>query len=228
VLDWRNFRRAPRSVSAEMTANETWSFRGGWNVVFLLLVLASVFISRPAGLREVVMIAAALGSYFTTRADIHEANDFTFHPVKEVAWIFLGIFATMVPAIDYLQLHARELALDSPLKFYLLTGSLSAFLDNAPTYLTFFAVAMGNHGWSLDDTAQVRAFLAADPRTLMALSTGAVFFGALTYIGNGPNFMVKSIAVHARAKAPNFLQYIVNYALPYLLPLLLLVAWWFF
>ncbi len=228
LLDRANFLRAPRQVRAEQTASEQWMIRGGINVFFLLVILIAVFVSQPAGMREGLMIAAALASYFTTPRGIHAANDFNFHPIKEVAWLFLGIFATMVPALDYLQLHARALGLDSPLKFYLLTGVLSGFLDNAPTYLTFLAAAMGNRGWSLDDPARVREFVAAEPLQLMAISLGAVFFGALTYIGNGPNFMVKAIAEHAKVKVPGFFGYLVRFALPFLVPVLLLIGLLFF
>jgi Na+/H+ antiporter NhaD/arsenite permease-like protein len=228
VLDTRNFRRAPRRVQAEMTASSTWRFCGGANVLFLAVILAGVFLPKPAGLREVLMIGAAVGSYFSTARDVHAANDFNFHPIKEVAWLFLGIFATMAPALDYLQLHGPELGLTTPLRFYTLTGLLSGFLDNAPTYLTFLAAALGNHGWSIDDPAHVRQFVEAEPRELMAISLGAVFFGALTYIGNGPNFMVKAIAEHAKVKVPGFFGYLVKYALPFLVPVLALVAVLFF
>ena len=224
VLDSANFRRAPKTVGAEATASETWKFRGGHNVFFLILILAAVFIPHPAGLREGLMIAAALGSWFTTPGAIHKANDFNFHPIKEVAWLFLGIFATMVPALDYLQLHAAELGLNSETKFFWLTGMLSGLLDNAPTYLTFLAAALGNHGWSLDSTTDVQRFAGEQGRQLLAISLGAVFFGALTYIGNGPNFMVKSIAERAEVKVPGFFGYLLRFAVPFLLPVLLLIS----
>ena len=153
------------------------------------------------------MVVAALASWATTRREIHLANDFTMGPVKEIAWLFLGIFATMIPALQYLQAHAAGLGLHSEWQFYWATGLLSGVLDNAPTYL---------------------AFLAAHGGTLAALSVSAVFFGALTYIGNGPNFMVKAIADRAKVETPGFCGYLLRYALPFLLPVLFLVGILFF
>lgn len=228
LLDLHNFHRAPRRVQAEMTASSTWRFSGGRNVFFLAVILVAVFIPHPPGVREALMVAAAVASYFTTHRDVHEANDFNFHPVKEVAWLFLGIFATMPPALDYLQAHAPELGLNTPLRFYLLTGILSGFLDNAPTFLTFLAAGLGNLGLDLDNPEHVRQYMTKEPLQLMAISMGAVFFGALTYIGNGPNFMVKAIAEHARVKVPGFFAYLLNYALPFLVPVLLLGGLLFF
>ena len=194
AFDQRNFLRAPREIREAETAQETWKMDGLRNLAFLAIILGAVFIEHPVGLREVLMIGAMAGSYFLTPKPIHEANDFTFHPIREVAWLFLGIFATMVPALDYLEIHAGELGLNSALKFYWLTGALSGVLDNAPTYLTFLAAAMGRQGLSLNDPAQVGQFTAQHELDLLAISLAAVFFGAMTYIGNGPNFMVKSIS----------------------------------
>ena len=190
--------------------------------------LAAVFLRNPPGLSEALMVAAAVGSYFTTPKPVHEANDFTFAPVKEVAWLFVGIFATMVPALDYLELHAGALGLNSAMKFYWCTGALSGVLDNAPTYLTFLAAAMGRQGLSLSQPADVSAFVAQQGHELLAISLGAVFFGAMTYIGNGPNFMVKSIADAAKVKTPSFGEYFFRFALPILVPLFALFALLFF
>ncbi|MGC3988352.1 MAG: sodium:proton antiporter [Chthoniobacteraceae bacterium] len=224
VLDRRNFRRAPETLRAAETGNEQWRFDGLVNVLFLLLILGSVFIKSPTGLRETVMILAAFGSWFCTPQRIHEANAFNFHPLLEVGWLFIGIFGTMMPAFDYLEVHAPVLGIDSAEKFYWLTGGLSGVLDNAPTYLTFLAVAFGNGGLVLDDPADMQVFLQQHPVELLAISLGAVFFGAFTYIGNGPNFMVKAIAQHARVKVPDFFNYLLRYSLPFLLPLLALIA----
>ena len=119
VLDRRNFRRAPERVRAELTGPTRWSVRGLHNFGFLALIVGAVFISAPVGLREIIMIGAALGSWFSTSRELHQANDFNFHPIKEVAWLFVGIFATMVPALDYLQLHAGMLHLHSPAQVHL-------------------------------------------------------------------------------------------------------------
>ena len=224
IFDRWNFLRAPRAVRETETASESWQFEGCRNLGFLGVILGAVFLRRPAGLSEALMLAAAVGAYLTTPKLIHQANEFDFHPIREVAWLFLGIFATMVPALDFFELHARDLGLSSPMRFFWLTGLLSAGLDNAPTYLTFLAAGMGLHNLNLDDPAQVRQLLAEHDPELVAVSLGAVFFGALTYIGNGPNFMVKAIAERAKVKTPGFFAYLFRYALPILLPLFLLLS----
>jgi len=190
---------------------------GKRNFLFLGMIILAVFLQTP--LREVIMIAAAVASYFLTPHSIHQDHDFNFEPIKEVAILFLGIFATMIPALQYLETHAQGFGLHSPGQFFWLTGSLSSFLDNAPTYLTFLSTAMGALG------KDVTGLLLQTPKDVVAISLGAVFFGAMTYIGNGPNFMVKSISDRAGVKNPSFLAYIFRFSLPVLLPVFLLV--WF-
>ncbi len=223
ILDQGNFMQAPLSIREKETESESWSFRGLQNVAWLAVILAAVFVQKPAGAREVLMIAAAVASYLTTPRGIYEANKFNFAPIREVAWIFAGIFATMIPALDYIEGHAMELGINSTTKLYWLTGGLSACLDNAPTYLTFLAAAMGGHQLALNDPAQVQQFAAANGLELLAISLGAVFFGGVTYIGNGPNFMVKTVCEHAKVRTPNFLAYILYFAIPFVLPVFLLV-----
>jgi Na+/H+ antiporter NhaD/arsenite permease-like protein len=220
-FDRANFLRAPAEVREAETAVEQWSFRGLHNVFFLALILLSVLLAPPVW-REAIMVAASLGSWFTTAREIHDLNSFSFDPVKEVAWLFIGIFITMVPALNYLQ--ASPPPITSALGFYWATGALSAVLDNAPTYLAFLAAALGNQGLALNSPADVLAFTASQPSTLQAVSLGAVFFGAMTYIGNGPNFMVKAIAEHAKVRTPGFIGYTVRFALPILLPILAIVG----
>jgi len=227
-LDRRNYLRASKEVRERETAHETWQFDGLRNLGFLGFILLAVFLREPAGLSEGLMVAAGFGAYFTTPRRIHKANEFNFAPLREVAWLFVGIFATMVPALDYLERHAHELGLRSELKFFWFTGSLSAVLDNAPTYLTFLAAAMGRHQLTLNSPSDVRAFVVQHDHELIAISLGAVFFGAMTYIGNGPNFMVKSIAEQTKVKTPAFFGYLFRYAVPILLPLLGLVSILFF
>ena len=228
ILDRRNFLRAPRAVRKEETREEIWKIEGWRNVGFLALILAAVFMKKPAGLSEALMVAAAVGSWFATPKRIHEANAFNFHPIREVAWLFVGIFATMVPALDYLEVHSGKLGLDSEMKFFWLTGLLSGALDNAPTYLTFLAAGMGLHHLSLNNPEHVRQLVATRDHELIAISLGAVFFGAMTYIGNGPNFMVKSIAEQARVKTPSFFAYLFKFAVPILIPLMGLISLLFF
>ena len=228
ILDRRNFLRAPREVREAETRKEIWTIDGWRNVAFIVLILAAVFIQRPTGVREVLMLAAAVSSWFATPKRVHEANAFNFHPIREVAWLFVGIFATMVTALDYLENHAGTLGLDSETKFFWLTGVLSGALDNAPTYLTFLAAAMGLHDLSLNNPDHVRQLVATHDHELIAISLGAVFFGAMTYIGNGPNFMVKSISEQAGVKTPGFFAYLVKYALPILIPLMVVISLLFF
>jgi Na+/H+ antiporter NhaD/arsenite permease-like protein len=224
ILDRANFLRAPLLVRKEKTVHETWGFEGLQNVAALAVILGAVLIERPAGLREVMMLAAAAVSYWRTPKAIHEANDFNWHPAMEVAWLFAGIFATMVPALDYIGVHAQGLGLNAPGSLYWLTGGLSGILDNAPTYLTFLAGAMGANELDINNTMQVMQFAAKYEAKLLAISVASVFFGAMTYIGNGPNFMVKSVCEHAKVNTPSFLNYVMIYSLPILLPVLV-VEW---
>ena len=227
ALDRLNFLRAPREVrTMETSQPETWKFEGLGNLLFLGTILAAVFL--PGGFREVVMVLSAVASYKFTRPAIREANDFTFGPIKEVGWLFIGIFATMVPVLDYLQLHSMELGIDTQGKYFWLTGMLSGVLDNAPTYLTFAAAAFGRFSLHLDNPAHVAQFLAGHGRYLVAISTGAVFFGSLTYIGNGPNLMVKAIAEHSKVHTPNFFSYVIRFSVPVLIPIFTIVWLLFF
>jgi Na+/H+ antiporter NhaD/arsenite permease-like protein len=228
LLDRRNTLPALQPAPPPQPVQERWTFSGLRNLAFLALVLMAVFLRHPAFLSEGIMIAAAVASYFATPKRVHQANDFNFHPIVEVAWLFVGIFATMVPALDYLQIHSKELGLASDAAFFWLTGGLSAALDNAPTYLTFLAAAMGRQDLSLDDPAQLHQLLQSNSHEVIAISLGAVFFGAMTYIGNGPNFMVKAIAERMKVKMPGFLAYLLVYAAPILLPLFALITLLFF
>ncbi len=224
IVDRRNFHKVPKPIR-DAEPHEKFKITGIKNVGWLALALGAVFIKSPQGLREVIMAGTAIGSYFTTSKAVHESNHFNFAPIKEVAWLFLGIFATMVPALDYLELHATTLGIAHPGQFYWLSGALSGVLDNAPTYLTFLAAAFGIKGLNLNDAAHMTKFLAEHGIYVVAISLGSVFFGAMTYIGNGPNFMVKSICDHAGVHTPSFFNYIIRYSVPVLLPIFAAVAW---
>jgi len=227
VLDRINYLKAPRAVREMETAHEEWRAAGLLNIALMAGVLAAI-IFLPAGVRELVMVGLAALSYFTTAKPIHEANHFTFGPIKEVAWIFAGIFATMKPVLDYMVLHAGELGLRSDAQFYWLSGALSGVLDNAPTYLTFLAAAFGLEHLGLERAGDMAPFLARGGHYLQAITLGSTFFGAMTYIGNGPNLMVKAIAEQAKVHTPHFFTYIIRYSLPILLPVFGLVSWLFF
>ena len=227
--DRLNFLKAPRKVREMETAgHEVWKIEGLHNLAFLALILGAVFVSTPVGLREALMVAAAFGSYFTTRKPVHEANDFSFGPIKEVSWLFIGIFATMIPALDYLQHHAGSLGIREPVHFFWCSGLLSGVLDNAPTYLTFLAAAFGLHDLNMANPSHMAQFHAQHDSYLAAVSMGSVFFGAMTYIGNGPNLMVKAIADQSKVHTPNFFNYVLRFSLPLLIPVFVLVTLLFF
>jgi len=200
--------------------------RGSRNFLFLLIILAAVFAATPV--REIIMITAAAAAYRFADKEALRANEFTFAPIKEVAILFAGIFATMVPALDWLSANADRIGLRSPGGYYWASGILSSFLDNAPTYLTFLSAAMGLHHLTLGDPGHMNLMISEHAGFLRAISVAAVFFGANTYIGNGPNFMVKSIAEHAGVKCPTFFGFILRYSLPVLIPVFLLVWLLFF
>ena len=223
VVDSFNFRRAPKPVREMETAREQWRFDGLGNVFFLAVILVAVFIKQPIFLREALMAAAAIGSYYTTRKPVHEANHFNFHPIQEVAILFLGIFATMMPALDWLQINAAKLGEPTPAFFFWGSGVLSSVLDNAPTYLSFLSALMG-----AAQDSDMQHLLATQATNLVAISVGAVFFGANTYIGNGPNFMVKAIADQQKVRTPTFLGYIFRFTLPFMVPMLVIVWLLFF
>ncbi len=223
-IDRRNFARLSPAFRERAESQDSWHFEGGVNVLFLLVIVGAVFLPPVPLLREGVMIAAAAASFRFTPRGVHEKNQFNFGPIKEVAWLFIGIFLTMMPALDYLGQHGREFGFTRPLQYYFSTGMLSAVLDNAPTYLNFLKLAEAS---LVAPGGGVAALLTEAPRFVVAVSLGAVFFGAMTYIGNGPNFMVKSIAESAGVKVPTFFGYVFKYSLPILLPVLALVGWLF-
>jgi Na+/H+ antiporter NhaD/arsenite permease-like protein len=188
------------------------------NLVLLAGVLAAVaFLAAPW--REVAIVALSALSYARTDPALRGANRFTFHPILEVAALFAGIFVTMLPALDILRARGAELGVRAPWQFFWATGALSSFLDNAPTYLTFLALAQG-----LGLPAEV---VGVPHAILVAISLGAVFMGANTYIGNGPNFMVRSIAEERGVKMPGFGGYML-YSAAVLLPVFVVVTLVFF
>lgn len=266
---------------------------GARNFLFIGLILFAVFQPSMFALfheaeyarliisREVLMLIAALASRLSTGAAIYDRNEFRWGPIKEVAILFVGIFSTMVPALNYLNHHADQMPLRTAGQYYFMTGTLSAVLDNAPTYLVFLETKQGQvqkeYTRSIDRIQQVLnehepgripelpadakpdtrgayetlirykasqvkagritdadiriAMIISDPKLasyLIAISIGAVFFGACTYIGNGPNFMVKSIAESAGIAMPSFFGYVVRYTLPVLVPIYVLIWLLFF
>lgn len=211
-------------------------FKGFKNVVYLLIILISVFVDPnviswvpslsplPFGIREIIMFLVVYLSFKTADKEILKANEFDFEPIKEVAYLFIGIFATMIPALQLIAHEANVLGEQlNPGIFYWATGLLSGFLDNAPTYLNFLSAAMGKYGLNVNNPVEVHDFEIDHAVYLQAISVAAVFFGAMTYIGNGPNFMVKSISERAGIKMPSFFAYLIKYSIPILIPIFILV-----
>ncbi len=288
VIDKRDHAKTEREEH-EKDAGPAVQIYGFQNFLYIGLILAGVF--RPSMFehiqageylmlpisREIMMLIAAVASKLSTQPYIYERNEFTYGPIKEVAILFIGIFSTMVPALNYLNHHSSDMPLKTPGQYYFITGTLSSMLDNAPTYLVFLETKQGQiqdeYG---DQLGELRLALEASPpgvdesadpvvteafdtlmqynqskvqagsvsdtdmriammignrdlaMYLIAISIGAVFFGACTYIGNGPNFMVKSIAESAGIQMPSFFGYVFKYALPVLIPIYIVIWVLFF
>lgn len=202
--------------------NTVISISGKQNFIYIIGVVLSVLLLKFP-LREMVMWICAILSLITTPQHIREKNEFNFYPAKEVAILFAGIFVTMVPVLELVRANADKFGIEKPWELFFITGFLSSFLDNAPTYLTFFALAQG-----LTEKLYLSPSIAGVFRDyLEAVSCGAVFFGANTYIGNAPNFMVKSISEQMKVKAPNFIAYLL-WSFLILLPSFTLIAYIFF
>jgi len=196
--------------------------KGRINFLFLAMVMGSFFIPPP--FREGTMILSAVLSVFLTRKSLREENAFTFAPILEVAILFAGIFVTMVPVLSLLQANGSRLGVVEPWQFFWVSGFLSSVLDNAPTYLVFMSIAK-----SVAHTGGiVEGLVAGVPQALLvAISVGCVFMGANTYIGNGPNFMVKAVCEENGVNMPSFFGYMA-WANGILIPLFLLVTVAFF
>lgn len=222
------------------------SLKGTKNFLWLLVIIISVFLDpnvlewvpaihydgqKFSFIRETIMLSVAYFSYKFADQKALSGNEFNFEPIREVAFIFIGIFGTMMPALELVSGFAQSeqgAAMITHNTLYWGTGVLSGFLDNAPTYLNFLAAAMASQGADINTIQQVRDF-AMDKYfdssfELMAISIASVFFGAMTYVGNGPNFMVKSIAEQSGIKMPSFFGYILRFSIPILLPILF-ITW---
>lgn len=231
----------------EITYSNKFTIVGVKNFGWLFIIICAVFLDpnviegvpaivydgqKFSYLREVIMLSVAYFSYRFADQRAIKGNEFNFEPIREVAFIFIGIFGTMMPALELVGGFAKSpegAALITPNTLYWGTGMLSAVLDNAPTYLNFLAAAMASEGANINNIAEVREFAANtmnDSDTtfqLLAIAIASVFFGAMTYIGNGPNFMVKSIAEQSGVKMPSFFGYLIRFTIPILLPILFLV-----
>ena len=220
----------PGALAEDVQSHRKLHIQGAHNFIYLLGVMgaavASGYFGWPRGVQESIMIAMALLSWLTTSRAVHQLNHFHFHPILEVAAVFAGIFVTMIPALEILEHSAPSLNLQQPWQYFWMSGILSSFLDNAPTYLTFCAMASGVVG----STAEHLGTLLHTPlgvSLLRAVSCGSVFMGANTYIGNGPNFMVKSIAERSGVRMPSFGGYMI-YSGAILIPIFIMVTLLFF
>jgi Na+/H+ antiporter NhaD/arsenite permease-like protein len=216
-------------------------FKGVKNLLYLLIIIISVFLDPaimgwvpslepfPIGIREIIMFTVAVLAYRSADKEILKHNEFDFEPIKEVGYLFAGIFATMIPALQLISWEAGQMGDKLNIDiFYWATGFLSAFLDNAPTYLNFLSAAMGKYNLDIKTISDVKQFVINYPVYLQAISVAAVFFGAMTYIGNGPNFMVKSISERAGISMPSFFVFFAKYACTILLPVVTLTWLVFF
>ncbi|MBQ2374259.1 MAG: sodium:proton antiporter [Alistipes sp.] len=215
-------------IMADFRERSTLSIKGGINIIYLLGIILSVLLLNssyiPAMgkenapiylkyLREITLVFISILSLLTTRKKIRQENHFSWAPISEVAYIFVGIFITMTPALLFLSSNAQKLGISKPWQFFYSAGILSAFLDNSPTTVAFHTIAQNLSNDSGTIVAGVEDII------LKAIAMGAVFFGAMTYIGNGPNFMVKAIAEQEGVKMPSFLGYIIKFSLKILLPI---------
>ena len=247
LWDRRRFRREDvatrEALEREGPAQKRLRVEGRVNLLLLLGVLAVALVvggfGKEIGLQSeharkwgqvIGMGLLAMISILMTRSETRAANQFTLQPIVEVAVLFAGIFAAMIPAMAILEARGDQLGLREPWHFFWVTGALSSFLDNAPTYLAFATTAsglVGTEAMNLGQLLQAKNGGIHGEALLTAISVGAVFMGANTYIGNGPNFMVKAIAEEAGVKMPSFFGY-MKYSIGVLLPLFVLVTLFFF
>ena len=221
------------AVMADVRERENLKITGKINILFLVAIILTVsfvnssYIPRMGAhdaplhlryLREIILIVITLLSLLTTKKSVRKENNYSWEPIIEVAVVFIGIFITMTPALIFLNNNAARLGFTEPWQFYSGSGFLSAFLDNSPTAVAFHTVAMG-----LPHSAETPLVAGVPEALLRAIALGSVFFGAMTYIGNGPNFMVKAIAEQNGIKMPNFVGYILRFSLIVLLPIYILV-----
>ncbi len=233
-IEYRHESKA--AIRRDESEIEPVRLRGWLNFVWLAGVVFAVALVDPKNplpltdwhpflfLRESIMLTFVALSLLLTRREVRAANQFNYAAIIEVAALFIGIFITMQVPIAVLNAYGANLGLDEPWKFFWATGGLSSFLDNAPTYVVFFETANalttepGEGILALASGALIRADL------LIGISLGAVFMGSMTYIGNGPNFMVKAIAEQSGVKMPSFFGYIFRYSIPVLIPLFIVMT----
>ena len=246
VLDSYHYRREEAARRATSGPSVPLKIEGAYNFVILAGVVLAVLMSgifewgdisvmgvhRPLQdwLRDGLLVILGALSLRVTPTQLREDNQFTWFPIIEVACLFVGIFITMIPCLLILKAGERGAlaflvtGVKAPVHYFWVTGGLSGFLDNAPTYLTFFNTALGSFYPGMAEAQAVPMLISENEIFLKAISCGAVFFGAASYIGNAPNFMVRSIAEELGTPMPSFFGYIVKYAAVFLLPCLVIVT----
>lgn len=241
-IDRRNTQLDDVDISAHYTKEII--INGKRNFIWLALIVGTVFLDpnifegfphivyhgkKISFIRELLQLSIGLTCMLTANKKAMQSNDFDFEPIKEVGFLFYGIFLTMIPALQILESigsHGTHLSIGQA---YWYTGLASSILDNAPAFINFVTLTLSSFGFSITDVNQVRTFVAGEQFTyIVSISIASVFFGAMTYIGNGPNFMVKSIAEKNGVKMPSFFRYITHFSIPFLLPLLALIWLLFF
>lgn len=250
VMDTLMYRKEAVAAPTEAGIKEPLKLDGVHNFIFLLGIIGAVLMSgmvdwgtvNTLGVhrsiqdwaRDGLLILMGALSMLTTSLKVREDNAFTWFPIIEVAYLFIGIFITMIPCLLVLKAGAKgELAfvinaVKEPYHYFWIAGALSSFLDNAPTYLTFFNTALGSFYSGMSEVEAVPLLMNHHAIYLKAISAGSVFFGACSYIGNAPNFMVRSIAEEAGTPMPSFFGYILKYSLVLLIPSFAIVTWIFF
>ena len=200
VVDRRAYaREAAADLARDSREQQPLSVKGKRNLVLLAAIVGAAFL--PAGFREAGLVTIALTSFFATSKEVHRLNSFSFGPIAEVALLFVGLFVCLVPIELMMGYMAKDIPIQHSYELFWGTGLLSAVLDNAPTYAAFSALAKGL------SVGQPDLVNGITPLKLMAISAGSVVMGATTYIGNGPNLMIKSIAERAGVLMPSFVRY---------------------
>ncbi len=239
VWDMIMYAKEPPAVRVFDKANvQPIRIEGGLNALWLLGTVACVaFISpgRPVPLtqfvafdflREIMMLLMVALSLVTTARHVREANRFDYHAIIEVAALFIGIFIAMQVPLEVLKAQGEGIAavLSDSWMYFWITGGLSSVLDNAPTYLVFFKLAEAGTASGADGAIELLSGSWIMENRLIAISLGAVFMGSMTYIGNGPNFMVKAIAEQTGIRMPSFFGYLIRYSIPVLVPTFILIT----
>jgi len=249
-LDSYHYRKEGATAPVEDDVKQPLKLEGTHNFLLLAGVIGAVLMSGIVDwgdvntfgvhralqdwVRDALLILMGILSLVTTRVSLREDNDFTWFPIIEVAYLFIGIFITMIPCLLILKAGADGAlaflvnGVTKPFHYFWVTGTLSSFLDNAPTYLTFFNTALGSFYAGMPEAGAVPLLMTENAVFLKAISAGAVFFGACSYIGNAPNFMVRSISEEAGTPMPSFFGYILKYSLIYLIPCFVVVTLIFF